>query len=179
MGLLDDENEIIKNSNNIEQEYIYKEFIDIYMGGKYIPPPPPMRNDFHYKENYIKFGKYGINNHFNFVYMDAPKFDSNSAKLTRSCEHVTCITPALVKTGEQFVLCSEQGVYTGMNNYGELIFRRYTTAPLCIFNYGNDKLEYRGVSIKLISKNIDDEIILFNCNPELIIPGFKIKRINY
>lgn len=149
------------------------------MGGKYIPPPTPMRNDFHYKENYIRFGKYGINNHFLFTYVDELKFDSNSTKLTSSsCELITCITPALVKTDEQFVLCSEQGLCIGMNNYGESIFGRYTPAPLCLCDYDGDKLIYRGVPIRLISKNIDDEIILFNCNPELIIPGFKIKRIN-
>lgn len=178
MSLLDNEIEIIKKSDNIEQEYIYKEFIDIYMGGKYIPPPPHMKDGFYYKENYIKFGKYGINNHFNFAYVDALKLDSNFAKPTSSCELITCITPALVKTDEQFVLCSEQGHCIGTDNYGNLVFMRFTAAPLCLSNYDNNKLIYRGVPIRLISKNIDDEIILFNCNPELIIPGFKIKRIN-
>jgi hypothetical protein len=179
MSLLDDEIKVMDSWDPSEQ--IYKDFIDQYMGGSFIPERGMDYTMFEY-------GKYSINREFKVCYID--KFDHYnrgkenpyypSENITFKSTTMWCTTPRLhhiygpITKKKMFILCSHPGTVIGTNNANN----GYRMGPLCIMNFKDEELKFQGKPIKLFSSNFDDEIVLFNCNPKLYIPGFKVKRIN-
>jgi hypothetical protein len=77
------------------------------------------------------------------------------------------------------MLCAMRGEWSGES--GDARFgvepRYYQRERLCIKDFHEEELKYFGKPIIIKGTNIDDEIVLLDCNPNLQVPGFKIKRL--
>ena len=174
MSLLDDEIKVMDSWDPSEQ--IYKDFIDLHMGGSIAP----YRGEYH---------KYSINRDFLLSYIDKFNNSNRGRELhinspyppNFSPTELWCSTPALkhiydpITKLKKYILCPRVGMLVGADNYGKPVFSKDTS--LCIMNFEGEELKHYNKPIHIVSTNIDDEIILFNCNPKLEIPGFEVKRI--
>jgi hypothetical protein len=182
MSLLDDEIKVMDSWDPSEQ--IYKDFIDVYMGGSLI-----QNKGIDY--SMFEYDKYSISREFAIYYADRfdndnrgkenPYYNYNTGTITYKNTTMWCITPQLhhiydsITKKKIFTLYSPPGTIIGVNNNGESVSGMHE--PLCIMNFKEEELKYYNKPINIVSTNIDDKIILFNCNPKLEIPGFEVERI--